>query len=50
MTVVLVFGLTFATLITLLVTPSLYALMFGIHKNEVSKPIETSLPEQDATA
>ena len=34
MTVVLAFGLSFATLITLLVTPVLYALVFGIHHDE----------------
>lgn len=36
MTVVLAFGLTFATLITLLVTPVLYSLFFGIKKTEVA--------------
>ena len=36
MTVVLAFGLSFATLITLLVTPVLYALLFRIKKNEVA--------------
>lgn len=50
MTVVLVFGLSFATLITLLVTPSLYALMFGIHKDEISKPAEENPLGQDAIA
>lgn len=34
MTVVLAFGLSFATLITLLVTPVLYALLFGIRREE----------------
>ena len=38
MTVVLAFGLSFATIITLLVTPALYALLFGIHKDEVAAP------------
>ncbi len=36
MTVVLVFGLSFATLITLLVTPVLYAVLFGIKKTETA--------------
>lgn len=36
MTVVLVFGLSFATLITLLVTPALYAILFGIRKDETA--------------
>ena len=36
MTVVLVFGLSFATLITLLVTPVLYAMLFRISKTETS--------------
>lgn len=36
MTVVLVFGLSFATLITLLVTPVLYALLFDIGKHETA--------------
>ena len=36
MTVVLAFGLTFATLITLLITPVLYAMFFRISKTEVS--------------
>ncbi|MEM1433133.1 MAG: efflux RND transporter permease subunit [Pseudomonadota bacterium] len=35
MTVVIAGGLSFATLITLLVTPCLYALLFGIQPNEV---------------
>ncbi len=35
MSVVLIFGLSFATLITLLVTPVLYSLLFRINKNEV---------------
>ncbi len=38
MTVVLAFGLSFATLITLLVTPVLYALLFGIHRDETATP------------
>lgn len=38
MTVVLAFGLTFATLITLLVTPVLYALLFRISKDETATP------------
>ncbi|MEL6693676.1 MAG: efflux RND transporter permease subunit, partial [Pseudomonadota bacterium] len=38
MTVVLAFGLSFATLITLLVTPVLYSLLFGIHKDETNTP------------
>ncbi len=36
MTVVLVFGLSFATLITLLITPVLYSLFFGIKKTEIA--------------
>ncbi|MEL6361770.1 MAG: efflux RND transporter permease subunit [Pseudomonadota bacterium] len=36
MTVVLAFGLSFATLITLLVTPAIYALLFGIKKSETA--------------
>ena len=36
MTVVIAGGLSFATLITLLVTPVLYALLFRIHSNESS--------------
>ncbi len=36
MTVVLAFGLSFATLITLLITPVLYALFFRIKKTEVA--------------
>ncbi|MEL6829141.1 MAG: efflux RND transporter permease subunit [Pseudomonadota bacterium] len=36
MTVVLVFGLSFATLITLLVTPVIYAMLFGIKKTETA--------------
>lgn len=36
MTVVLAFGLSFATIITLLVTPVLYALIFRINADEVS--------------
>ncbi|MEO0550506.1 MAG: efflux RND transporter permease subunit [Pseudomonadota bacterium] len=38
MTVVLAFGLSFATLITLLVTPVLYALLFGIRRHETASP------------
>ncbi len=36
MTVVLAFGLCFGTLVTLLITPVLYALFFGIEKTEVA--------------
>ncbi|WP_371397295.1 efflux RND transporter permease subunit [Fretibacter rubidus] len=36
MTVVLAFGLSFATIITLLVTPALYAMWFRIRKDEVA--------------
>jgi len=36
MSVVLMFGLSFATLITLLVTPVLYSLLFRIGRNEVA--------------
>ena len=36
MTVVLAFGLGFATVITLLVTPVLYALVFGVHQHETA--------------
>lgn len=41
MTVVIVFGLSFATLITLLVTPVIYALLFGIKKTETAMSSET---------
>ncbi|MEO1151359.1 MAG: efflux RND transporter permease subunit [Pseudomonadota bacterium] len=41
MTVVIAFGLSFATLITLLVTPAIYALLFGIKKNEVQAYVPT---------
>ena len=34
MAVVLVFGLTFATLLTLIVVPALYAVFFGISSEE----------------
>ncbi|MEM1104019.1 MAG: efflux RND transporter permease subunit [Pseudomonadota bacterium] len=34
MTVVIMFGLSFATLITLFVTPTLYAVLFGIKRSE----------------
>ncbi len=37
MSVVLVFGLLFATLLTLVVIPVLYAIFFGIKSNEVAK-------------
>lgn len=37
MTVVIMFGLSFATLITLLVTPTLYAVLFGIRRTESAK-------------
>ncbi|MEM7100503.1 MAG: efflux RND transporter permease subunit [Pseudomonadota bacterium] len=37
MTVVIAGGLSFATIITLLVTPVLYALLFGIHEDERSQ-------------
>ncbi len=36
MAVVLVFGLTFATLLTLIVVPALYAIFFGIRANETN--------------
>ena len=36
MTVVLVFGLSFATLVTLLVTPVIYAILFGISNDETA--------------
>lgn len=42
MTVVLVFGLSFATMITLLITPALYALFFGIKKTEVAPVVEVT--------
>lgn len=45
MTVVLAFGLSFATLITLLVTPVLYALLFRITKDETARP--PSIPVQE---
>ena len=37
MTVVITFGLSFATLITLLVTPVIYALLFGVKQSETKK-------------
>jgi multidrug efflux pump subunit AcrB len=37
MSVVLVFGLTFATLLTLIIVPVLYAMFFNIKSNEVEK-------------
>ncbi|MCI5043420.1 MAG: efflux RND transporter permease subunit, partial [Aquisalinus sp.] len=37
MTVVIAFGLSFATLITLLVTPVIYALLFGVRQSETNK-------------
>ena len=40
MTVVIAGGLSFATLITLLVTPVLYALLFGISSTETAQPTE----------
>lgn len=42
MTVVLAFGLSFATLITLLITPVLYSLFFGIKKTEVAPIVEAT--------
>ena len=50
MTVVLAFGLSFATLITLLVTPVLYALLFGIHKDETANPPPVEAPEPEELA
>ncbi|MEM7458499.1 MAG: efflux RND transporter permease subunit, partial [Pseudomonadota bacterium] len=47
MTVVLAFGLSFATLITLLVTPVLYALLFGIHRDETAIPPPLPEPEEE---
>ncbi|MEO1324031.1 MAG: efflux RND transporter permease subunit, partial [Pseudomonadota bacterium] len=47
MTVVLAFGLSFATLITLLVTPVLYALLFGIHRDETATPPPAPEPEDE---
>ena len=48
MTVVLAFGLSFATLITLLVTPVLYSLLFGIHKDETNAPPPAPIdPEEE---
>ena len=44
MTVVLAFGLSFATLITLLVTPALYALLFGIHRDETAANDQAASP------
>jgi multidrug efflux pump subunit AcrB len=38
MAVVLVFGLTFATLLTLVIVPALYAIFFGIRANETARP------------
>ena len=45
MTVVLAFGLSFATLITLLVTPALYALLFGIHRDETADTVTQTSSE-----
>ena len=42
MTVVIAGGLSFATLITLLVTPVLYALLFGIKSTEVAGTAEAT--------
>lgn len=54
MTVVLAFGLTFATLITLLVTPVLYALLFGISKDETARqsanPVFDKLPQNEGVS
>lgn len=53
MTVVLVFGLSFATIITLMVTPVLYSLLFGITKDETANPVkpdETDTIMQSVTA
>ncbi|MBT5239476.1 MAG: efflux RND transporter permease subunit [Rhodospirillaceae bacterium] len=44
MTVVLAFGLSFATLITLLVTPVLYALLFRISNDETARPSHGAEP------
>lgn len=44
MTVVLAFGLSFATLITLLVTPALYALFFGIKNHETAANEKSPTP------
>ncbi len=49
MTVVLAFGLSFATVITLLVTPALYAIMFGIHHDE-SATLEKQAGSTEALA
>ncbi len=38
MAVVLIFGLSFATLITLVLVPTLYAIIFGIRSSEVETP------------
>lgn len=50
MTVVLAFGLSFATLITLLVTPVLYALLFGIHKDETASPPPEEVSDSEELA
>ncbi|MEO0576455.1 MAG: efflux RND transporter permease subunit [Pseudomonadota bacterium] len=42
MTVVIAAGLSFATVITLLVTPVLYALLFRIGSDEVAQPVGSS--------
>jgi len=34
MAVVLVFGLTFATILTLIIVPVLYAIFFNIHRGD----------------
>ncbi len=46
MTVVLAFGLTFATMITLLVTPVLYALLFRISRDETATPLPTPVSDE----
>ena len=51
MTVVLAFGLSFATLITLLVTPALYALVFGVRKDETaSRHAPSDFPREAVAA
>jgi len=39
MAVVIVFGLSFATLLTLMIVPVLYALFFGITSRETSHAV-----------
>ena len=50
MTVVLAFGLSFATVITLLVTPALYALWFRISNDETAFKPSVTIPVDPETS